>query len=112
MLENDIERGLLLATALMSVNLIAGFLITIISQSLQVSMIAGSWGFLELGGLLIVGGCLASRQPLENSRRYTEDGEPTSAWRMALIGRQLLFAAVMLFLYVGLISVLSYIIPF
>ena len=107
----DFERGLLLATALMSINLVIGLIATILSQSLQVSMITGSLGFVELGVFLIIGGCLVSRQPLEDLARYEENGEPTSAWKRTRIGRQLLVAAFMLFLYVGVISILTYFVP-
>jgi len=107
----DLERGLLLATGIMTINIIIGFIATILSQSLQISMITGTLGFLELGVFLIIGGCLVSRQPLNDLARYKEDGEPTSTWKRTRLGRQLLFAAFVLFLYVGAISILSYIVP-
>ena len=110
--EQDLEKGLLLATILMCVDLAIGFVSTILFQVLLTAVTVGTWGFIELGVLLIVGGCLMSRQPLENSARYDKDGEPTTAWKMARIGRQLLFAAVFIFIYVGVITILSYIVLF
>lgn len=112
MWDHDLERGLLLATCLMSINLVIGFAVTITTQRLQTSAIAGDGGFIEFGVLMIVGGCLMSRQPLHDSGRYTKDGEPTSAWRMARIGKQLLYAGVILFVYVAILSLSSLIIPF
>ncbi len=109
--QQDLERGLLIATILMCSNLAIGFITTFVSQSLLIAVTAGNLGFLELGILLIVGGCLMSRQPIDETARYTKDGTPTTAWKMTRIGRQLLFAALILFVYIGLLSILSYLVP-
>ncbi|TFH00161.1 hypothetical protein E4H12_00140 [Candidatus Thorarchaeota archaeon] len=105
MQQQEIERALLLATALMSVNLFIGFISLLILQTVLVSTIAGGGAFLEFGFLLIIGSCLMSRQPLENKDRYNEDGTLTKAWRFALFGQRLMFAALFLFLYFVAVSV-------
>ncbi len=49
---------------------------------------------LEFGLMLIIGACLMSRQPIEEEKRYDEDGELISSWRMAMVGRMILGASV------------------
>ncbi|TFG28110.1 hypothetical protein EU528_11735 [Candidatus Thorarchaeota archaeon] len=101
----EIERALLLATILMFMNLIIGFISLLILQTVLVSTIAGGGAFLEFGILLIVGSCLMSRQPLDDKDRYNDDGSHTKMWRFALIGQRLLFAALFLFLYFIAVSI-------
>ena len=62
---------------------------------------------LEFGSLLILGGCLMARQPLEDENRYDESGEPVTSWRWALRGRMLLIMSIFTFLYTVLFGVLS-----
>lgn len=100
----DLERGFLLATALMILNLVVGFAAAIFAPPTIASGVAGGAAFLEVGVLLIAGGCMMSRQPLENKGRYTEDGNITTAWKIALIGRQMLLAAIILFLYSAVVA--------
>jgi hypothetical protein len=95
----DLERALLLATALMSLNLLIGFISTLLTQITLMSIVAQGSAFLEFGLLLVLGSCLMSRQPLDNKDRYNDDGSHTTSWRITLIGRQMLLAAVFLFLY-------------
>ena len=89
MQDGELEQASLIATALMAVNLLVGF----------VSSVAGGGAFLEFGLLLITGACLMSRQPLEDKDRYTDDGSYSKVWKMALLGRKLLIAALVLFVY-------------
>ncbi|MFW9808674.1 MAG: hypothetical protein ACFFE6_04745 [Candidatus Thorarchaeota archaeon] len=112
MWQRDLERGLLLATVLMTINLGIGLIATIILQELYMSMIASGGAFLEIAILLIVGACLMSRQPLHNKDRYNADGSASSAWRLTLYGRQMLFAAAILFLYLMVLGLVGYFVPF
>jgi len=108
MLDRDLERGLLFATALMALNFAVGFAAATFAPPVLASTVAGGGAFLELGLLLIVGGCMMSRQPLENKGRYNEDGNVTTAWKMALIGRQMLLTALILFLYAAIVALASF----
>ncbi len=101
----DLERGFFLATALMILNLVVGLAAAIFAPPTIASSVAGGGAFLEVGVLLIGGGCMMARQPLENKDRYTEDGNITTAWKIARIGRQMLLASVILFLYAALVAV-------
>lgn len=101
------ERAILLASALMSLNLLVGFISSIVSNAILMSTIAAAAAFLEFGILLILGSCLLSRQPLENRDRYNEDGSHTTSYRVSLIGKQMLIAAIFLFLYSILITIVA-----
>ena len=83
----------------MLLNLLVGFVSALATQTILISTVAGGGAFLEFGLLLVIGSCLMSKQPIENRDRYTPDGGHTTSWRMALIGRQMLIAALILFLY-------------
>jgi predicted phage tail protein len=112
MLMKDLERSLILATSLMALNLVVGFSVAVLAPPILTSTVAGGGAFLEIGLLLIVGGCLMARQPLENKGRYTEDGNISTAWRIALIGRQMLLAAFILFLYAAVLAVAGIVVLF
>ena len=107
MIDKELERGFLFATALMVLNLVVGFAAATFAPPILASAVAGGGAFLELGILLIVGGCMTARQPLENKDRYSEDGNITTAWRVALIGRRMLVTALVLFLYAAVVALAS-----
>ena len=111
MWEKDLERGVIVATAFMMVNLIIGFIATIVYAAPLTASTSASLAFLEIGFFLIVGGCMMSRQPLKDEDRFDKDGLPKSAWRLALIGRQMLFAGVFLFALVVIIVTISVFVP-
>ena len=65
----------------------------------------------EFGGMLIVGACMMSRQPLEDEKRYDADGNPTKSWQFALLGKKILLAAIFLLAFSGLFILLGQIFP-
>jgi hypothetical protein len=92
----------------MSLNITIGFFATLVASLPLIAYVAGTGALIELGLMLVAGGCLMSRQPLQESGRYNEDGTATSAWKMAVIGRRLLLGALILLLYsmiIGLVSI-------
>ena len=107
MWNEEFERGMLYGTGLMIVNLLVGFIATIALAAPMIGVIAGSGAFLELGVLLILGGCLMSRQPLKDEDRYKEDGSPVSTWKLALLGRQAIATGVFLFIYALVIAIIG-----
>jgi hypothetical protein len=111
MWRTDLERGLIIGTGFMIINLFIGFLATLVYATLMTGSVSGGAAFLEIGFFLILGGCMMSRQPLKDEDRYDKEGNPTSTWRIALIGRQLLFASLFLFIYAALIAIISFYIP-
>jgi len=111
MWEKDLERGVIVATAFMMVNLMIGIIATIVYTTPLTATISASLAFLEIGFFLIVGGCMMSRQPLKDEARLDKEGLPTTAWKLALIGRQMLFAAVFLFAFTVIIVTISVFVP-
>ncbi|MFX0108029.1 MAG: hypothetical protein ACFE7R_07085 [Candidatus Hodarchaeota archaeon] len=105
MLRRDFERGLLVATGLMLIITVVALISAIAIPEILFSQIAAGGGILGMGLLLIVGGCLMARQPMRDEDRFNPDGSASTQWKMALIGRQLLFAALILFLYGMLLSI-------
>ncbi|MCK5389597.1 MAG: hypothetical protein KAJ36_03865 [Candidatus Thorarchaeota archaeon] len=65
----------------------------------------------EFGVMLIIGACLMSRQPLEDEKRYDEDGNPTKSWQYAIIGKKILLASVFLLAFSGLFFILGLVFP-
>ena len=107
----DLERGMIIGTGLMIINLFIGFLVTLFLATPMTSSVSGGAAFLEIGIFLIAGGCLMSRQPLKDEDRYDTEGNPTRTWKIAMIGRQLLFASIFLFIYAALMAFISIFIP-
>ncbi len=69
-----------------------------------------SFLFLEFGIMLVIGGCFMAREPLHEEDRYNEHGEARLAWRVALVGQQLLGAAVFILAISGIIYLFGYLI--
>lgn len=53
----------------------------------------------EFALLMILGGCLMARQPLEDEKRYDEQGRPVTGWVLYQIGRELLLIGLFILLY-------------
>ncbi|TFH10698.1 MAG: hypothetical protein E4H14_02010 [Candidatus Thorarchaeota archaeon] len=105
--KKDLERGMMIGTGFMVINLFIGFLATIALAIPMTGVVSNGGAFLEMGIFLMLGGCLMSRQPLKNEARYDENGAPASTWKLAIIGRQMIFAGVFLFLYAAIIAIIS-----
>ena len=60
---------------------------------------------LEFGILLIIGACLMSRQPLDDDKRYDEEGNPTKSWEYALLGQKAFLMSFLMLPYIGLFYV-------
>ncbi len=109
---NDLERGLIYSTILMTINLGIGFLATLVLQELLMNFTATSLAFFEIGMLLISGSCLMARQPMDEKDRYDSEGNFTKAWKMTQLGRQFLLASIILFLYLLILGLLGFYIVF
>ncbi len=92
-------RGFSWATLLMFLILIIGFIGSVIVDLSVFRYAVEVLGFTLTGILLLVGACMFSRQPLEDSKRYDDEGNPTTSWRIALLGLSLMIASVFLFLW-------------
>ncbi len=103
----DLEKGLMYSAVLMVINLGVGFAATLVLQEPLMYFTASSLAFIELALMLILGGCLMARQPLDNKDRYDSDGNFTKEWKMFRLGRQFLLAAILLFLYMIILGPIS-----
>jgi len=65
---------------------------------------------IEFAVMLMVGGCMMARQPLNDEARYDEDGTPVLAWRAALFGRGLLLTGVLTLVLGALFVVFGFIV--
>ena len=112
MWRRDLERGLIIGTGFMIINLFFGFIATLALATMLTGSVSGGAAFLEMGIFLIIGGCMMSRQPLKDEDRYDKEGNPKSTWKIAMIGRQFLFASMFLFIYAALMAIISLYFPF
>ena len=112
MWKRDLERGIIIATGFMTINLLIGLISTIALGSPQTGAVSGGLAFLEMGLLLILGVCLMMRQPLKDEDRYSEDGVPSTTWKFALVGRQVIFAGIILFVYAAVLAIVTIFYPF
>lgn len=94
-----VQRGLLIATLLMSLIVVVSLTASVIAQVSLFGYLVGVFSFLGTGLLLILGGCLYARQPLEDEKRHKADGSPAPSWRRAQLGLRLMIASLFLFLY-------------
>jgi hypothetical protein len=97
--KDETQLGFILATAIMSVIAVAGFIGTIIVQIPIFVDIVGILSILITVILLLFGGCLFARMPLVDEKRYNPDGTRVPSWRRALLGYRLVIASFFLFLY-------------
>ena len=91
-----------LASVLIVIDLIVGLALFLGLGTGSLFHNASNLLILEFGIMLIVGGCLMARQPLEDEARYDASGNPTASWQVALVGRKILISSV----YVLLFSIL------
>jgi hypothetical protein len=65
----------------------------------------------EFGTMLLLGACLMSRQPLDDEKRFDEEGNPTRSWRYALLGKRVFLASFFLLAFSGLLYILGLVFP-
>jgi len=88
-----------IASILVVIDLVVGLILFVSTGTESVSRHASNLLILEFGIMLIVGGCLMARQPLEDKKRYDESGKPTASWRVALLGRKILMSSIFIFVF-------------
>ena len=102
-----IRAGVVLATLIMAIIAVIGLISSLFLQTFIFGYLVGILTFLGTGLLLLLGGCLFSRQPLDNETRYDIDGTPVPSWRRALLGLRLMMTSIFLFLYGVVFTFLS-----
>jgi len=107
----NMRKGLLEALAYASLILVLDLLVALVSffvnPTVWVLYSASNFAILEFAILLILGGCLAAREPLDDQKKTDENGKPTKSWKAALLGRKMLATALFLLMYGALLVVLG-----
>ncbi len=65
---------------------------------------------LEFGVLILMGGCLGLREPLDESHRYDDEGRAVLSYKLAVTGRRLVLVGLFVFLY-GMIATIPLLLP-
>ncbi len=112
MTRTELLRGTwIIASILAFINIIIALAIHIATSTNFDFFTAANLMIPEFGVMLIIGACLMARQPLEDEKRYDEDGNPTKSWRFAIIGRKILLASVFLLAFSGVFFILGLVFP-
>ncbi|MHA2303338.1 MAG: hypothetical protein ACXACD_20535 [Candidatus Thorarchaeota archaeon] len=109
---NALKSGFIWGTVLTALVLTTGLVASLIAQSMVLFYIAGILTFMGSGILLFLGGCLFSRQPLVDEKRFNSNGTPTPVWKRALLGLDLMSTAIILFFYGLIINLIGAIFRF
>ncbi len=96
-----------LASVLAVLDILLALLLLVAFGNVSVFYTASNFLFTEFAGMLIIGGCLMAREPLEDSKRYDDTGNPVKSLRAALMGRKLLVASLFVLVLSGLFGILG-----
>ena len=89
-LQRSLFEVMALSTVITVVDFIISIVIVLIVPSEPFFSTVSNLLIFEFGIMLVFGACMMSRQPLDDEKRYDDEGEPVSSWRWALIGRKTL----------------------
>ena len=81
------------------INLVGVFIFAVFNQSAFSLTLVSNLLFFELAFLFVVGGCLMSRQPLDEEKRYDENDNPVITWKLAIWGKRIIMIAVLLLVF-------------
>ncbi len=108
----ELLRGTwIIASFLAFINIIIALAIHIATSTNFDFFTAANLMIPEFGVLLIIGSCLMARQPLEDEKRYDEEGNPTKSWKYAIIGKKFLLASIFLLAFTGVFFILGLVFP-
>lgn len=102
-----VMESLAISSILVIITVGISFPVIFFIESVSIFGLASNILLLEFGSLLILGGCLMARQPLEEDNRFDSDGVPVASWRWALRGRLLLVMSLFVLLYAMLFGFIS-----
>lgn len=101
-------ESLTIASWAVVLDFIIGILLMLVIGAYNIFHWVSSIMFLEFGMLLLVGSCFMSRQPLEDSKRFDENGEATTSWRIAIVGQKVFGTSLFVLLLSFLIFFFGY----
>ena len=112
MARTELLRGTwIIASFLAFLNIIIALAIHITTSTNFDFFTAANLMIPEFGVMLIIGACLMGRQPLDDEKRYDEDGNPTKSWEFAILGKKILLASVFLLAFTGIFFILGLVFP-
>ncbi|MCF2136519.1 MAG: hypothetical protein K9W43_04680 [Candidatus Thorarchaeota archaeon] len=98
------------ASVLLTVNIIVASFLFLFDVILNLFTAVANLTVFEFALFLILGSCLMSRQPLDDSKRYDSSGAPSKSWAMYLLGRDTLLTGVFILMFGGVAYALSLVI--
>jgi len=112
---NDLSKLLfetwIISSMLALINLIVALAIHMITATYFDFFTASNLMLPEFGVMLLLGACLMSRQPLDETKRYDSEGNATRSWRYTLLGKKTLLASIFLLAFGGLFYLLGLAFP-
>ncbi len=104
---SEIQFSLAIATILVSVDIGIAFVMLLIYINYSAFYVISTLLILEFGIMLILGALLMSRQPLDEAKRYDDEGNPVQSWKIALIGRSVLMSSLFVLAFAALFGFLQ-----
>ena len=104
---NTIINSMAIATIITVTDILIGFIAFFLIVGVLIFYVVSNLLIIEFAVMLILGSCLLARQPLNDENRFDENGNPTSAWRIALLGKRIMMSSLfvamfaVLFLFLG-----------
>ncbi|TFG12025.1 hypothetical protein EU537_10620 [Candidatus Thorarchaeota archaeon] len=104
---SEIQFSLAIATIIVSVDSGIALAVLLVYSGYSAFYVISILLILEFGIMLIVGALLMSRQPLDDTNRYDDEGHPVQSWRAALIGRTVLISSLFVLAFAALFGFLE-----
>ncbi|MFW9805833.1 MAG: hypothetical protein ACFFFK_03830 [Candidatus Thorarchaeota archaeon] len=101
----------IIASLLAFINAIIALMIHIATATSFDFFTAANFMIPEFGVMLILGSCLMSRQPLDDSKRYDNEGNPTKSWKYTQYGKKVFIASIFLLAFSGMFYLLGIAFP-
>ncbi len=92
-------ESMVIAAVLTTVDIAVSFLVLLFDATLSILSIVSTVLFTEFAIMLVIGGCMMAREPLDDDKKYDSEGNPVTAWKMTLIGRKILLGALFVFAF-------------
>ena len=95
----SIQESLSIASAIVMIDVIIAMLIAIADPTVSLFSTTSIYLILEFGVMLILGACLMARQPLEDEKRFDNQGLPVRSWLWAMRGKKILVASIYVLMF-------------
>lgn len=96
-----------IATVLAVIDIAGSLVVLIFNPSSSIFGNTAALLFIEFASMLVLGGCMMAREPLDDDKKYDKKGSPVSSWRIALMGRRILLGGLFAFVFSVLFSTIG-----